>query len=157
MIDTANAAKAELARLAAVNAATDAYEMRTALTAVAIAETDGYVDLTSQEKLEVAELVLVIRANETDEEFANTTAVTTAISTATSARSTFLTNVNAATSISTMVTALDVVEFPEFQDLGDLEQVEVAELVLNALQELKADDPTAEFETIAAIKAAAGL
>jgi hypothetical protein len=157
LINIANGAKAELARLAAVNAATDAYEMRTALTAVAIAESDGYVDLTSQEKLEVAELVLVARANETDEEFANTTAVTTAISTATSARSTFLTNVNAATSISTMVTALDVVEFPEFQDLGDLEQVEVAELVLNALNELKAETPAAEFETIIEVKAAAGL
>jgi putative cell wall-binding protein/low affinity Fe/Cu permease len=157
LINGVNAVKEETLRLAAVNAATDAYEMRTALTAVAIAESDGYVDLTSQEKLEVSELVLVVRANETDEKFANTTAVTTAISTATSARTAFLGKVNAATTISGMVTALDVAEFPEFQDLGDLEQVEVAELVLNALNELKADDPTAEFETIAEIKAAAGL
>jgi putative cell wall-binding protein len=157
LITAENAGLEKAQRLAAVNEATTAAEMRTALTAVAIAETDGYVDLTSQEKLEVAELVLVVRANETDEKFANTTAVTTAISTATSARTAFLGKVNAATTISGMVTALDVAEFPEFQDLGDLEQVEVAELVLNALNELKADDPTAEFETISEIKAAAGL
>ncbi len=80
-----------------------------------------------------------------------------AVNAATSARSTFLTNVNAATSISTMVTALNVVEFPEFKALGALEQVEVAELVYNALQELKAKDPVEKFETIAEIKAAAGL
>lgn len=165
LINGENAVKEETLRLAVVNAATDAYEMRTALTAVAIAETDGYLDLTSQEKLEVAELVLVARnaitgTPTTAKKFALTTDVTTAIGTATSDRATFLTNVNGATSISTMVTALDVVEFPGFQELGALEQVEVAELVLNALTELRADDvapAVSDFETIAEVKAAAGL
>jgi len=158
-----NADVEEDARLAAVNAATTPAEMRTALTAVAIAETDGYVDLTSQEKLEVAELVLVARADETDEEFALTSDVTAAIGTATLARTTFLgsvagaTGVNGATTISGMVTALDDVVFPEFQDLGDLEQVDVAELVLNELNRLQNLDTPEEFETIAEVKAAAGL
>lgn len=155
-----NAGLEEAQRLAAVNAATTAAEMRTALTAVAVAETDAYVDLTSQEKLEVAELVLVARDAITApvaDEFALTTDVITAISNATSARSTFLTNVNAATTISGMATALDVAVFPEFQALSDLEQVDAAEAVLVVLEALKAETPAAEFETIAEIKTAAGL
>ncbi|MEG3072474.1 MAG: Ig-like domain-containing protein [Candidatus Syntrophopropionicum ammoniitolerans] len=160
LITAENADLDEANRLAAVNAATTAAEMRTALTAVAIAESDAYLDLTSQEKLEVAELVLVARdaiVGPPAAEFANTTAVTAAISTATTDRSIFLTAVNAATSISTMVTALDVVEFPEFQALSALEQVDVAEAVLTELEALKAEIPAAQFETIAAVKEAAGL
>ncbi|WP_346867058.1 hypothetical protein [Clostridium sp. UBA1353] len=157
IITAANGAKSVQTRLAAVNNAITAVEMRTALTAVAIAETNGYVDLTSQEKLEVAELVLVARANETDKKFADTTAVTTAIGKATTDRSTFLTNVNAAGNISAMVTALDVAEFSEFKALSSLEKVDVAELVLNALKELKAKTTPEEFKTIAEIRIAAGL
>ncbi|WP_438335170.1 hypothetical protein ACIR03_01495 [Clostridium cochlearium] len=168
LIDATNDAKEANARLAAVNAATNASEMRTALTAVAIAEkTTDYINLSSQDKLEVAELVLVTR-NKIEaaegvkaKEFANTKAVTDAITTestgAIAVRAAFIEAVNEATDINGMNTALDSDVFPEFKALGSLEKVEKAELVYNKLAELKALDTPSSFKTIAEIKAAAGL
>ena len=56
-----------------------------------------------------------------------------------------------------MMTALDKAAFPAYQELGTVEKVEKAELVFNELNRLKALDPVEKFETIAEIKAAAGL
>jgi hypothetical protein len=142
-----------------VNEATTAEEMRTALTALALAENvSDYINLSSQGKLEVAELVLADRADEEDEEFATKQDAINALDSskggAIKARADFIEGVNTADSINTMKTALDKAQLPEFQALGALEKVEVAELVYNALNAFEAGE---QFETIAEIKAAAGL
>lgn len=165
LINGENAVKEETLRLAAVNAATTSAEMRTALTAVAVAEnTTAYINLSSQAKLEVAELVLVARnaiTGASAKKFANTGAVTTAIGGAGSGaikdRADLLAAVNLATDISGMQTALNVAALPEFQALGALEKVNAAEAVLDALTALKAETPANSFKTIEAIKIAAGL
>lgn len=140
IIDAVNTAQDEDARLVAVNEATTAEEMRTALTAVAIAEdlTD-YINLSSQGKLEVAELVLAARADEPNEEFAGTTNVTTAVggssSGAIQARQNLIDGVNGATDIAAMNEKLGDLEYKAFDDLTALEKVEVAEAFLNAFPE----------------------
>ncbi|CDX03435.1 Hypothetical protein DPCES_3549 [Desulfitobacterium hafniense] len=159
LINSANSGLDEANRLVAVNEATTVAEMRTALTAVAVAEgTTAYINLSSQAKLEVAELVLVARdAIPVTTSFTTTSDVTTAIGTASAARTNFLSAVNAATDIDGMKTALDGAVFPEFQTLGDLAQVDAAESVLNVLDTLKAKTIPEEFKTITEVKAAAGL
>ncbi|MDO0824398.1 hypothetical protein [Desulfosporosinus nitroreducens] len=161
VITAANSVADAAIRLVAVNDATTATEMRTALTAVAVAQgTTAYINLNSTAKLEVAELVLAARdaiAGPPADEFALTTDVTTEIATQIAARTTFLGNVNAATNITDMITALDVTEFPEFAALTESQQIDAADLVLTKLVELQAQTPAAEFTTITAIKNAAGL
>ncbi|MCO1603190.1 hypothetical protein [Desulfosporosinus nitroreducens] len=161
VITAANSVADAAIRLVAVNDATTATEMRTALTAVAVAQgTTAYINLNSTAKLEVAELVLAARdaiAGPPADEFALTTDVTTEIATQIAARTTFLGNVNLAANITDMITALDVTEFPEFAALTESQQIDAADLVLTKLVELQAQTPAAEFTTITAIKNAAGL
>lgn len=140
--------------VADANAATTATQMQTALTGIAVNEgISDYIKLSSAAKAEVAELVLAARA----EEFANLAAVSGEIATQTGAYTTFLDNVNAATDIDAMMTALDKAAFPAYQELDEIAKVEKAELVFNELTRLKGLEPAQEFKTIAQIKAAAGL
>ncbi|MEG2289470.1 MAG: hypothetical protein RSA29_15080 [Clostridium sp.] len=161
IIVNANKAKAVETRLAAVNNATTAAAMADALTKVALNESPAmadYINLSSQAKLEVAELVMVARnAVPTTAKFENTAAVTTAITTGIGARTTFLTNVNAATDISAMKTALTSDVLSGFAKLSADVQVTVAEKVLNKLVELKAQTPKAQFNNVSEVKLAAGL
>ena len=144
--------------VADANAATTAAEMQTALTGTAVNEgISDYVKLSSAAKAEVAELVLAARAEETGKVFADLAAVKGAITAQTTAYTTFLGNVNAATDIDDMMSKLDDAAFPAYQELGTVEKVEKAELVFNELNRLKALDPVEKFETIAEIKAAANL
>ena len=81
----------------------------------------------------------------------------TAVTTAKEERDTFISGVNGATDIVTMRKKLDEGLFPEFFELSAAEKTEVAELVLDALNELKVDGDDAGFRTLAEIKTAAGL
>ncbi|WP_108670906.1 S-layer homology domain-containing protein [Peribacillus acanthi] len=158
IVKTVNAGKGAIVRLAAVNAATTAADMRTALTDVAVAqEATAFINLSSASKLEVSQLVLVAKNALETKAFANTAAVTTEISTQIGNMNSFLTGVNAATSITGMVTALDNAVFPEFKALTQAQKIEKAEVVLNKLTELKAQNPASQFTTISAVKQAAGL
>lgn len=171
LVGDVNKAEDAAALLAAVNTATTPADMSKALVALEAGQEPAATDFTnlsSQEKLEVAQIVIAIRdAIEAEgeakaKEFADADAALGAVTTegtgAIAVRSAFLTKVNAATDISGMRAELDNEDlFPEFFALGVAEKTEKAELVLNALNELKALDPAEKFETIAEIKAAAGL
>ena len=126
---------------------------------------NDFTNLTKQAKLEVAEMVLNARNALETKKFSLTddsayNAVTDEDTGAIAVRSAFISGVNEATDIVTMRKELtNEGLFPEFFELSAAEKTEVAELVLNALNELRAEleDQTAKFETIAEIKAAAGL
>ncbi|SQB34170.1 hypothetical protein [Clostridium cochlearium] len=173
LVDKVNTAEDAKALLAAVNTATTAEEMSKALVALEAGQENAttFTNLTSQEKLEVAQIVIAIRdAIEAEgeakaKEFADADAALGAVTTestgAIAVRSAFINGVNTATDIATMRTALNNEDlFPEFFALDVTEKTEKAELVYNALLALRADDEGEEvsnFETIAEIKAAAGL
>lgn len=142
------------------NDATTATELRTALTTFAVAldnlggvkEAPEFINLSSQVKLEVSEIVL----NGKEADFTTAYTLGQAVDAAMEAHDTFLNNVNTSVSISTIKTALDNENvLPEFYALDAAAKVEKAEAVYNKLQELKAQDYN--FKTIAEIKAAAGL
>ncbi len=140
--------------VANANKATTAAQMQTAITGISVNQSiEAYIKLSSAAKTEVAELVLASK----NTGFDNLEAVKNAISTKTTAYSTFLGNVNAATDINDMMAKLDDEAFPSFQKLDVVEKVTKAELVYNKLQELKGLEKPSEFKTIAEIKAAAGL
>lgn len=130
VVNTVNDAANEAARLAAVNDAATAAEMKAALDEVAVAEnTTAYINLSSVGKLEVAELVLAARP---DVGFADTTAVTAEITNNISIRSTMISNVNNAATISDMDVALESLAYAPYDDLSAITQVAVAEAFLNA-------------------------
>lgn len=142
--------------------ATSATELRTALINFAVAlenlggvaEAPDFINLSSQVKLEVAEIVL----NEKEEGFTTAYVLGKAVDTAMTTHGNFLNGVNTADSISAVKTALDNEDvFPAFYALDAAAKVEKAEAVYNKLQELKSQDPASEFQTITAIKTAAGL
>jgi hypothetical protein len=173
LVGTVNDAEDAAALLSAVNAATTPADMSKALVALEAGQDNAttFTNLTSQEKLEVAQIVIAIRdAIEAEgeakaKEFADADAALGAVTTestgAIAVRSAFINGVNTATDIATMRTALNNEDlFPEFFALDVTEKTEKAELVYNALLALRADDEGEEvsnFETIAEIKAAAGL
>jgi hypothetical protein len=123
-----------------------------------------FINLPKQAKSEVAKMVLDARnALETKKFPLATTelsAAYTAVTTANTNRNAFINGVNTAIAdIATMRAALLGTEeapslIPEFADLSVADQTAAAELVLNAL---KAFEDGEKFETIAEIKAAAGL
>jgi hypothetical protein len=126
-----------------------------------VAEAPQYINLSSAAKCEVAELVLEAKE---DVDWDTAYLLAGDVLRAVNARDAFLNGsegVNTADTISKMNTALDKDAFPEFQELSASEKVAKAELVLNALKALRADDkvgePASNFETIAEIKTAAGL
>lgn len=144
--------------LVMMNEAKDAEAMRVATSEMAaLKSTDAYINLSSAAKLEVAEIVLAAREKAEDKEFASVDVATKAITDNVTTYTEFLTGVNTADSINGMNTALDKVAFPEFQKLSASEKIAKAEVVLNALNELKALETPSSFKTIAEVKAAAGL
>lgn len=137
------------------NAATTAGQMQAALTGIAVNESEAsYIKLSSAAKTEVAELVLAARNDLAGKKFADKAAVKAQIGTTTGAYTGFFTNVNAATDIDAMMTALDKASFPAYQELDTIDKVEQAEIVYNELLRLKALDPAQKFETVSQIQAA---
>ena len=154
LIDAVNDKQKDVAKLATINEATTATDMRDALTAASVnGGKAAYANLSSQAKLEVAELVLGAKAGLKDKEFTTLKSALNAIDTAMGNRTKFITAVNKATTITKMTAALNDKEiFPEFEKLSSVKKNEVAEIVLNALNEKEE-----KFTTIAQIKAAANL
>jgi len=168
LVGDVNKAEDAAALLAAVNTATTPADMSKALVALEAGQESAVTDFTnlsSQEKLEVAEIVIALRNAEEGKKFADADAALEAVTTeetgAIAVRSAFINGVNSATDIYEMRAKLDNEDlFPEFFALDVAEKTEKAELVLNALLALRADDEGEEvsnFETIAEIKEAAGL
>ncbi|WP_438335175.1 hypothetical protein ACIR03_01555 [Clostridium cochlearium] len=168
LVGDVNKAEDAAALLAAVNVATTPADMSKALVALEAGQDPAVTDFTnlsSQEKLEVAEIVIALRNAEEGKKFADSNAALGAVTTestgAIAVRSAFINGVNTATDIASMRTALNNEDlFPEFFALDVTEKTEKAELVYNALLALRADDEGEEvsnFETIAEIKEAAGL
>jgi hypothetical protein len=170
LVATVNKAQASLALLVAVNSAATAEDMSAALVALEAdqdpAETT-FTDLETAAKLEVAQIVIGQRdaieenkdAGQKAKEFAKAEDAFGAVAEAITARETFIDAVNGQATISGMKDTLAAEDtlIPEFAKLDTVEQTDAAEAVLNALEALKAKDPAEEFETIAQIKAAAGL
>lgn len=140
---------------AVANKATTATEMRTALTTFAVAldnlggvaEAPAFINLSSQAKLEVAEIVL----NAKDGNFTTAYTLGQAVDAAMTAHGDFLDAVNGATDINTTKVALtDEDVYPAFVELSADAKVAKAEAVYNALVALKADGK--EFTTVQQIK-----
>lgn len=143
------------------NKATTATELRTSLTTFAVElsklevnKAPDFINLSSQKKLEVAQIVL--DGKETN--FANAGELAEAANDARKAHEAFLDGtdtvdgVNDATDIAEMKAALsNETVFPEFVALDEATKVEKAEAVLNALVAIKEDGNTG-FTTIKQIK-----
>ncbi|MFD1738503.1 S-layer homology domain-containing protein [Bacillus salitolerans] len=140
--------------LHAVNTVTSASDMRTALTTFAV-ETGHttYLDLSGVAKLEVAQSILGSRADQTDSKFANTTAVTSEIDAKISERATLIGNVNGATSITAMNTALDALNYGPYEALSSTEKINTAEAFLNAVPKDANGNPIA-YTSLGAIHSA---
>lgn len=163
-VDAVQAKVNELNELVEVNKAATAEEMRTALIKVAVAQKNTeFTNLSSQAKLEVAELVLAERNKiETTKAFADTAAVVTAIGKgkvtegvpaegtgAIGAREVIIDKVNAATTNATMITALE--QFEVFANIKDaVTKVNVAETFINNNKDEKGN--RVAYTTITAIK-----
>jgi hypothetical protein len=162
VIDAANDVLAENARFEAVNAAQTVSEMKTALVNVAIAETHGYVDFSSVEKTELAELVLAALPVDG---FANTTAVTDEIDTQVTVRDGLILAVNAAgpdntATISAIDTALNGLDYAAYESLTAAQQLDVADAFLAGFVMGDVDndpltvDTQVDYTTITGIRAA---
>ncbi|ARD48830.1 hypothetical protein [Sporosarcina sp. P33] len=158
LVNKVNLAKDADARLAAVNSASTASEMSTALIALEAADgATAFTNLSSTAKLEVAEIVLAKRNAEDDKKFANKDVALASITTpetgAIAVRTAFLNDVNDESTIAGVQVALAGEDslLPDFAKLDAAAQVEKAEAVLNALTALKADGK-AGFSTVTEIK-----
>jgi len=150
------------------NKATTATDLSKKLTAFAVAADDlggvneakDIINLSSASKLEVAQLFLNTK-EATSAKYVTAYEFADALNKAMQAQVKFLADVNEATNNSTMKAALNnETAFPEFTELDAATKVEVSEKVLNKLKELRANDKegkVSNFNTIAEIKAAAGL
>lgn len=145
IVDAANAK-------VALNTATTAALAKDALTNLALAtDNTTYLNLSSTAKLEVADLILAdIKANGAK---TNVAAVTTAITNQNTARTTLISNVNAATTIVATDTALEALGYAAYSDLSASKQVEVAEEFLAAFPVDK-DGVRVNYTTVTAIKTA---
>lgn len=155
IVDEINQSQNDEAKLAAVNNAETASDMRAALIVMtANTESDAYANLLTPAKLEVAELVLQEKEQATDKKFEDADEVIGKIDQAIENRATFIDEVNKAEKITDMQEALaDQTVFPAFYALSTVEKNEKAEDVLEALNKLKEDG----FTTIDQIKTAANL
>jgi trimeric autotransporter adhesin len=149
IIDSANAK-------VTVNNATSASVARTALVELDLAAgTTSYINLSSLAKLEVAELILAdIKANGV---YADVAALETAVGTQTTAHTSIIADVNAATDIAPMDSALEGVGYKVYNDLSSVKQVEVAEAFLTAFPTKKDADGNVtrvDYTSITDIKAA---
>ncbi|ARK25333.1 hypothetical protein SporoP37_12145 [Sporosarcina sp. P37] len=144
--DVVNATNARVA----LNAATTDTAAKTALTKFAIATSNTtYINLSSTAKLEVAGLVL---AEKPANGYADNADVTSEITTQDTARGTLLTNVNGATTINAMNTALSALDYKAYNDLSASQKVAVAEAFLANFPTDKDGDKVA-YSTLTNIKA----
>lgn len=164
LVAAVNKAQASLALLVAVNSAATAEDMSAALVALEADQDPAvttFTNLSSQEKLEVAEIVIEIRdaieagddkkAKEFENAIGALKAVTDDTIGAIAVRNAFLVAVNGASDIAAMREVLaDEDRFPEFFALEITDQTAKAELVLNK-------KPEDGYKTIKDIKTAAGF
>ncbi len=155
IVDDVNASQNDEAKLAAVNNAKTASDMRAALIVMTTGTTqDAYANLLTQAKLEVAELVLQAKEQLEDKKFTAETNVLEATSEAIEKRADFIKAVNKAEKITDLEKTLaDKIVFPEFHALSKVEKNEKAEAVLKVLNAFE----EGEFTTIVEIKSAANL
>ena len=157
----------DLNNLSDVNAAETATAMRTALNAVAVAESDfagdsyeDYLNLSSQARLEIAEIILANRAEKTNGKYADTSAIN--LPSVTDAYKAILTgaagtgvNLGTATQVRT---ALNTYGLESFTSLSAGLQVDVAGYLVANRPEVKLTDGGAYvsggYTSIAAIEAA---
>jgi len=144
----------EDARLEAVNTAPTAVAMKTALTNVSISKAfTTFINYSSLQKLEIAELVL---ANRPALGFAVTSDVTTAISDQNTARTAEINAVNTAKTTGTnsaMDTALEGVNYDAYDNLTAAIQLDVADAFLTAFPMTSAPAPI-PYTSITAIRTA---
>jgi hypothetical protein len=164
LVAAVNKEQASLALLVAVNSAATAEDMSAALVALEADQDPAvttFTNLSSQEKLEVAEIVIEIRdaieagddkkAKEFENAIGALNAVTDDTIGAIAVRNAFLVAVNGASDIAAMREVLaDEDRFPEFFALEITDQTAKAELVLNK-------KPEDGYKTIKDIKTAAGF
>lgn len=154
-VEVVNKAVAEVSEVEAINKATTATEVKSALDNLAIA---SYVDVPRADKLYIAEKVLDARASQDDKKFANKAAVANALDTADTgiiAKYDALVGEFAyakLTNISTTVSQLDKLGYDAFDNLSGGQKAEVAEFFKADYP--KNDDGAVDYETLAAVKAA---
>lgn len=171
-----NAVDAE-ARVKAVNEASTAAEMKVALTDIALEEGNtDYINLSSEAKLEVAEMVLEARPSKGFEEVAESTpgagdgktaaeVIDAEITTQLNARQALIDGVNAIDVVGATATfdfttvdnALTALEYDAYNDLTGLARVNAAQAFYDNIPTVEKKDGTleqVEYKTLAEIKAA---
>ncbi|MDH4620182.1 hypothetical protein, partial [Brevibacillus sp. AY1] len=176
LVASVNGVEDAAALLASVNTASTASQLSKALVALEASQesNDDFTNISSQAKLEVAEIVLATRNaieagdGQKAKEFKNAAAALTAATDAITARAEFIATVNGIVTEATdeypatiagmkAVLASEDSLIPSFAKLGAADQTDAAEAVLNKLQELQDKEKPEVFKSIADIKTAAGL
>lgn len=172
VIEGINADVDEDARVKAVNEASTAAEMKVALTDIALEEANtAYINLSSEAKLEVAEMVLEARPSKgfeaTTGESAKTASevISVEITTQLGARKALIDNVNkidvvgdtAAFDFDAVDTVLTALEYDAYNDLEGLARVNAAQAFYDNIPTVEKKDGTleqVEYKTLAEIKVA---